>query len=565
MMQNEKNIRKIRGRIQRAAWLLRIAVIVPFCMVLLAAAAGAVLVYFLLDYLTALPVIPRLIITAFIPVFFLIYLPIRRRKLFRRAGSDSEAAAKLEEFALSRRPDGFKARLLSAIDFAGRSSGQTGVSVELQEKTIADAASESFNPLRIPLFDRKKMLIALGALMLASLVFGLLACFRMDLLEIFLARAVGQKREYPTRTVIESIEPVNAPEYLVEQYNDVTIRVKASGVLPRQGRLSVQTGENKNVRLVLESTGEEGVYTAVVRRPAKDFTCEAMLGDDKSSPISIRVIPPPLLMGGSVRIIPPAYTKRETVERKMGPLEVPEGATLAITAETDRAVEKCFLVLSSGAALPGTVQGKTCTFPEIPVKQNLSYRVEVEDQYAIRNRERIDYPVTAVPDRMPVILLERPENGGFYSPKRGIIYRISISDDYGVKDLDCRYEVLRRKKVGDYDRIETVSKGSLKLEEFTDIPMETKVSGTLDLKKMRLTPGCTVQLLFRVKDSHPKRRELGESEMLEVNFVTDAELQEILKQEELQIYQNLSDVVDDMKHQRTIIHNILQKEEEKKK
>ena len=53
--------------------------------------------------------------------------------------------------------------------------------------------------------------------------------------------------------------------------------------------------------------------------------------------------------------------------------------------------------------------------------------------------------------------------------------------------------------------------------------------------------------------------------MLEVNFVTDAELQEILKQEELQIYQNLSDVVDDMKHQRTIIHNILQKEEEKKK
>ena len=203
--------------------------------------------------------------------------------------------------------------------------------------------------------------------------------------------------------------------------------------------------------------------------------------------------------------------------------------------------------------------------PEIPVKQNLSYRVEVEDQYAIRNRERIDYPVTAVPDRMPVILLERPENGGFYSPKRGIIYRISISDDYGVKDLDCRYEVLRRKKVGDYDRIETVSKGSLKLEEFTDVPMETKVSGTLDLKKMRLTPGCTVQLLFRVKDSHPKRKEMGESEMLEVNFVTDAELQEILKQEELQIYQNLSDVVDDMKHQRTIIHNILQKEEEKKK
>ena len=82
---------------------------------------------------------------------------------------------------------------------------------------------------------------------------------------------------------------------------------------------------------------------------------------------------------------------------------------------------------------------------------------------------------------------------------------------------------------------------------------------------MRLTPGCTVQLLFRVKDSHPKRKDMGESEMLEVNFVTDAELQEILKQEELQIYQNLSDVVDDMKHQRTIIHNILQKEEEKKK
>lgn len=564
-MQNEKQIKKIKRRIQHAAWLLRIAVILPFCIELLASAAGAVFVYFLLDYLTNLPLIPRLIITAFIPLFFLIYLPIRRRTIFKRDGNDTEAAAKLEEYALSKRPDGFKARLLSAIDFAGKGDKQTGVSVELQEKTIADAASESFNPLSIPIFDRKKLLISFGALVLAGIIFGALAYSRMDLLQIFFARAVGQTKKYPTRTVVESIEPLNAPEYFVEQYNDVTIRVKASGTLPHQGRLTVRTGDDKSARLVLEATDEKGVYTAVVRRPAKDFTCSAQLGDDTSGEISIRVIPPPLLTGGSVRIVPPAYTKRETEERKIGPLEVPEGAMLTITAETDRAVKECTLFLDNGKSYPGTVNGKACVFPEIPVTKNLSYRVEVEDQHGIRNRERINYPVTAVPDRMPVILLERPENGGFYSPKRGIIYRVSISDDYGIKDLDCRYEILRRKKVGDYDRIETVSKGSLKLEEFADTPVETKAVGSLDLKKMRLVPGCTVQLLFRVKDSHPKRKESGESEMLEVNFVTDAELQEILKQEELQIYQNLSDVVDDMKHQRTIIHNILQKEEEKKK
>lgn len=565
MMQNEKNIRKIKGRIQRAAWLLRLAVILPFCIEVCAAAAGAVFVYFLLDYFTNLPLIPRLIITAFIPLFFLIYLPIRYRSIFKRTGNDAEAAAKLEEFALTKRPGGFKARLLSAIDFAGKDNSQANVSLELQEKTIADAASESFNPLSIPIFDRKKLLISSGALVIAVIVFSVLAYFRMDLLEIFLARAVGQTRKYPTRTVVESIEPLNAPEYFVEQYKDVTIRVKASGVLPHQGRLTVRTGDDKSIRLVLEATGEEGIYTAVVRRPAKDFTCEAQLGDDTSAEIAIRVIPPPLLTGGAVKVIPPAYTKRETAERKIGPLEVPEGAVLSITAETDREVKHCTLYLDNGKSFDGTVTGNRCVFPEITVPENLSYRIEVEDQYGIRNREKIDYPVTAVPDRMPVIVLERPENGGFYSPKRGIFYRINISDDYGVKDLDCRYEVFRRKKVGEYDRIETVSKGSLKLEEFAGMPMETRAVGTLDLKKMRLTPGCTVQLLFRVRDSHPKRKNAGESEMLEVNFVTDAELQEILKQEELQIYQNLSDVVDDMKHQRGIIHNILQKEEEKKK
>lgn len=557
----------IRSRIRKAHLLRSGADAVFFILMLVSGLTMSFGIFFLLDYFTDFPFYIRIVVTVLLILFFFAWLPFRHR--FIRYISDVRTAAALEQIALDnkinsseKRMSGFGAMLVSGVEFA--SGNNVSGSEELRKSVIVSAVDEKFNPLKLKLVNVRAILFASSLFMVCVCGVILWSVADSETLGIFLKRTLGMNSKYRTLTKIISLD---VPDF-TERYKTVDVSIKAEGNLPGKAFAYVTFEGTREFEIIAEPLGgEEGVYTFSILEPGRNFSFFVRAGDAESDVVKVEVVPPPVLMGGKVNVVPPEYTRRESYELPMGPLEVLTGSRLAFSAEADRALEKCVLVLADGKKLQGKAVDETKTkfeFEPFVLEKMSGYTLELTDMRGIPNRENIDYSLVALPDKLPVLTIERPLTGVYIAPVSRLRLRYNVSDDYGIGNITCHYTVKRRIDRGPSaePEIRVIKTGKLVLDDAKG-ESEFAYDGQLDFKTFGMNVDDFAELVFTASDLAPKRdkqmpaEEIDNEKIIEIIMVTPEKLREMLSEEEMQAHNLLMDITDNMKFQRGILEKLL--------
>ncbi|MFA4944286.1 MAG: hypothetical protein WC789_06255 [Lentisphaeria bacterium] len=510
-------------------------------------AGGALLAFFglfLLDWLFAFPAVVRLLLTTAALAIFGGWLPRRHRaSLFPRPQNFVEIARAAEACA-DRAGSGLHSVLVSAVEFAAQ-PGLPGAPA-LKEWVVSEAQRDPFDPRRLPLAEaallRRGRLLAAAAL----LTYAGWALAGPHSLRTFWLRAVGGHAAYLTRTRILSLE---APS-VVAQFKPVTVRLRAGGVIPTQGRLTVKYEGEARFNLPLAPIPEQpGEFTAVLQEPAKSVRLVARLGDAESEALTVRVVKPAFVEKGTMAVRPPAYTGLPPYNRPFGDVELPAGSQADLRITPDRPVRACELELD-GKRLPMAADGNGYLAPNLDLRETARYTVRLVDADGIENEDRLLYTLGVRPDLAPEVTIGRPDNGAVYATVSQVRWTAAVTDDYGLTSLELHYAVMVETESGERQKLREGTAASF---EWPDNPRERREAGLLQLAALNLQPGQILVLQARAADrctTRPKGQEKGLSAEVALRIVSPQELRLLLEEEMAALGKMVEDVTEDMKRQK---------------
>jgi hypothetical protein len=131
------------------------------------------------------------------------------------------------------------------------------------------------------------------------------------------------------------------------------VRVTVAGKIPTSGLLHVRMSGRRtfDVPLQISDATTSSVFMAVVPSPDKPFSFTFRIGDFESERFSVHVAEPMYVKTGSIRVIPPAYTKQPSATEPLGGVTVVEGSQLRISVTPDRHAHRVEFVMD-GKTLP---------------------------------------------------------------------------------------------------------------------------------------------------------------------------------------------------------------------
>ncbi len=507
--------------------------------------------YFILDYATDIPWFLRPTTTIVLLLLFAVYLPRRMRRGKLHHPTVAEVAREVEAKALAGPGGGFKSILVSAAEFSLKKFS-TG-SVALAEEVVKEAHAERYNPLAVHLHDTRlvrksaRTAIAAGAVLLLWLLTGTAS------LAVFLGRAVGMPLEYPTKTVIVE---VTCPKYAAQR-QDLPIVVEAKGELPSAGKARVAYDGESAFAIPLDPDPKTpGRYQFVIRDPSKSLTFSASLGDAKTGTYRVEVIPPPFVKEGKVTIKPPDYTKEPERTYALGDFDIPERSRFSFTITPDREVESCYFQINE--ARHNATKRKDANTFSLDVAQlgkTVVYCVGLVDKHGIENIDKVFYRMGVIPDRPPAVVLEKPEHGIYCSPISKLSWRVKSVDDYGLLDVRLAYTVMRKNEKGDAVK---VCFGELPVAKLGG-EKDSSLAGTVDLKEIKLEPGQTIDLQALARDNSGFN-DPGKSAIKTLSVVAPEELRRVMEEEALRAHNLVKDIETDMKHQKSVIELLINKD-----
>ncbi len=514
-------------------------------------AAGILLGFFgifLLDYLVRFPTWVRMLLGAALLALFGGVLPrFFRGRLWGGAKDIVGIAREVEGRAAGAGGSrGFLSVVVSAVEFAGDPDAPG--SPQLKDCVVRNAQSDDFDPRKLVLHDVRLVRTGWRLLAGAAAVYTLWTLIGPDSLATFWMRMLGMRTHYQTRTHLESVEAPKA----VPQFRDILVRVKASGVLPAQGKLRVAYAGEASFSIPLQPvTGTPGRFEAVVKEASKNVELTVRLGDAASEPIQVEVIKPPYVKDGKLEAAPPAYTRLAAVPYDLGDVEVPEGSQITIRVTPDRPVKECWLEWN-GENIRMEPVGERWQARGLTALKPVRYSIRLLDARGVENADRIAHQLLILPDLPPVVTLGRPVSGSSYPPISAVRWMAKASDDYGMERIQLHYAVCRENETG--QRL-VLREGDAVTEPGNQVK-ETTLSGTLKLADLKLEAGQTLVLQARAFDRQPervKKNEAGVSAEVILRIVTPEEYRNLIDEEMVGLGKTVDDLTTGMKKQQATL------------
>ncbi|MBB6609582.1 DUF4175 family protein [Pontibacter sp. Tf4] len=180
-----------------------------------------------------------------------------------------------------------------------------------------------------------------------------------------------------------------------------------------------------------------GNYSYTFKQPLKSIDFELEGSGFTSDTYTLELLSRPNLKDFELQVQYPAYLKRkpELIENT-GNATVPEGSTLTwnfkasetetIALDFDKPAEQ----LQAKKAADGFTASKK-------ISESLNYSIKLKNQYST-NKENINYQITAIPDKHPLITVEQFQDTALYS---FLVLGGDVSDDYGLSRLAIHYRI----------------------------------------------------------------------------------------------------------------------------
>ena len=249
------------------------------------AAGWLLLITFGLDWLTKMDSVERIVLLA-LEAFVLIWL-FKKHLLPAIAVRENliGLAAQIEMH------HDVHSDLGAALQFNNAAASQYG-SDELRSRVVEDTVKLSANIDYLFGFSRPELWKSMLRGVITVGVVIAVACYVPDYFNIFLKRLTLQQEAYPTKTVILSLETVEA-NAVVGRPVTFVVRVDNSKVVPQAGILTIHGKDDAESELALLPGNNPGEFTVTLPRVIDEFEVSATVGDDVHPRTKINILQVP--------------------------------------------------------------------------------------------------------------------------------------------------------------------------------------------------------------------------------------------------------------------------------
>ena len=350
-------------------------------------------------------------------------------------------------------------------------------------------------------------------LVLLTAMFASLAVFPASVGAFWNRFWLGSAR-YPSRTVISELTvngesvPVIAPGEAVSlrlpQGTNLEIQAVCRGEIPPLGMARLQNrADRAETRFELKPSDEAAeIFQAEHPLPSDDVVLQVFLGDTWSDPVTIRIVPLPVI-DVAWHVDPPPYAATAEDNEPSASaryLAVLEGSALNLTVRgTNKTLSQVELQHGEETIpLVASGSGRDAVWtlpPDSPlasVEEGFGYEIHVEDEDALKLTPPIAGSVRIKPDRPPRVASAMVTKLVIPTAKPRLAF--GAVDDYGLKEIRLKIEVR-------HENGETASQEK-PLQQFSpdEPPLTVRDEIRLDLSGYKLEKGDELRLTVEAVD-----------------------------------------------------------------
>lgn len=295
------------------------------------------------------------------------------------------------------------------------------------------------------------------AAILAVLAIGLGAARTSpELTRLWFARNILlQDIDWPRRTRL--IVDLPGGELVAARGDDVVIEATAEGVQPRQVEFFFETSSGKRGRETMATVGSVGSYhyRHTLKNAREDLTFHLEGGDDRTEVFSVRLVDRPRVQWSRMGIVPPSYTKLESVTLgdDQRTARVLPGTRVTIRMETSKPVVKATLMAGHEETAEAQVESEPRSGDEalgarrftvaIVPEQTHTYHFALIDELGLENRRPVRFAVRVIEDEAPRVRLKLSGAGEMVTPEAILPMEVEFTDTYGLATAELVHRLMR--------------------------------------------------------------------------------------------------------------------------
>ncbi len=426
----------LRGKVKALRRLVRLAMATVGIGRLLCAVAALVLIDYALDRAFRLPRGTRLVLLCVGGAGMVWQLARQLLAPLVRVLPDQALALEMEH-----RWRGPADLLASALHFTSAPAGGRA-SASLESATVLQAQRlvEGLAPAHLIAWPRVRRWFLLGGI--AAAVLAALAAQGPASAALWFRRNVVLARvDWPRRTQLVLLE---LPPF-VPRGEDVEIRVKALGVVPRAARLEVRGVTSRaSQTLQMERTGE-AVFSAKLVGVAETMAFTVKAGDGMLDEQRLEVVDRPAVSAARMIVTPPDYIARTlaAIVREGGmelawnapAFEIPRGSRVEVVLEATKPLSSAWCRLDGADPIEARRRRADSVSFALAVDRDLTCEFGLVDTYGIESREPLRVELRAIPDEPPEVRVAATGVGGMLVPEARVPLVVRARDDHGLESV----------------------------------------------------------------------------------------------------------------------------------
>lgn len=336
----------------------------------------------------------------------------------------------------------------------------------------------------------------------------------------------GSELKYPTRTHIAE----HSGNLNIKQGDNAELRARVTGLVPQQGTLFYRPkdGDWKKLPVMLNDKDE---LAYVFQNVFEGFQYYMRIGDAKTEPFSVSVVPPPRLTEAQLQLTYPAYTKlKEKAVNTLSP-DVVEGTSVDWLLHLEPAVAKVDMIREGGAVMPLELDatGRVAKL-KLPAKTSFGYQLRwTEKQHNFAYDEGVQHFVRVLPDTPPEVDIVQPTGDDKATVNKKLTVSFRAADDFGVAKVFLAYSI----NEGEEKKVP--------IDSFTGKPVEA-LSWKLKDALPNLKEGDVVAYAIEALDTYDGKDgpHVGRSQTRRVTILSVAEYQQY-------VYETLANLTGEIK------------------
>ncbi len=231
--------------------------------------------------------------------------------------------------------------------------------------------------------------------------------------------------------------------------DDLRIEATAAGVIPKSGKLIVESANERRQEFSFYPTPAEPVrFSRTLQSVQENFRYRIELGDNRTDTATVRVRQRPAISAIAYEQQWPAYTKLPPLRRQQGNLKLLAGSKLAARLTATAPLRSATMRLTGAeptkvilsTPLVANETGEWIGSAEIPAKDVAGVTFQLTDTEGVESRAMAVHRIEIVPDTAPTIRILLPaRREELLTRNATLLLGFEAKDDFGVARVLLHY------------------------------------------------------------------------------------------------------------------------------